>query len=261
MGKLDYEAGSYVFPSTHWTMVNVLKEASPQDKDLLLTDFINKYTPAFRVHLTHSRGFQNEADIEDAIQGFLTDKFIFRNIFDHVNEDRGRLRDYLRRSLDNYVFEQHRTKSATAWDQRKSLSDDALAESAGMQATLTEETCPFDVGWALSVLTETIKRTKQQYEGSSRESIWRVFDACVIKPLMTNQHPASYASLSQELGLPVKAVQNRRVSALRAFGKHLTAVIAEYVGNDPDRIAVESAELQKVMQSHAFFEAAEGISY
>ena len=261
MRNPDSEASSSIFPTTHWTVVNVLKEASPQDKEALLTDFIRQYTPAFRVHLIHSRGLRNEADIDDVIQGFLADKLIFRNLFDHVSQDRGRLRDYLRRSLDNYVYEKNRTKSAAAWNQQSSLDDGAVAIAAETQASHSEEVCPFDVGWALSVLTETIKRTKQQYENSDRESIWRVFDACVLQPLLTSDSSASYTSLAHELGLSSKAVQNRRVSALRAFGKHLTAVIAEYVGNDPDRIAVESAELQEVMQSDAFYEAAEGVSY
>ena len=261
MRKFDSEAGSSVFPTTHWTVVNVLREATPQEKASLLSEFIKKYTPAFRIHLIHGRGYRNDDDLDDAIQGFLTDKFIGKNLFEHVDQDRGRLRDYLRRSLDNYVFEQHRSKSAASWNNRVSLDGAVAVANDAQQAISTEEVCPFDVGWALSVLTETIKRTKQQFLDSGRESIWRVFDACVIKPLLTNSPPTPYTQLSQDLDLSVKAVQNRRVSALRAFGKHLTAVIAEYVGNDPERIGEESAELQEVMKSHAFYEAAKGVAY
>ena len=243
-----------VFPTTHWTVINALKQVNHEDKESLFVDFVEQYTPAFRYHLIYGRGCTQEADLDDLIQGFLSDKFVFKNILDYVHEDKGRLRDYLRRCLDNYVYEQHRSKSSAAWDKRVSWEEFA-SEPAGAEAS--ETVCPFDVGWAKTVMTEAIIRTKDQFFHSQRQHVWDVFDLCIVRPLFTEVQAVPYEKLAEQLGLSKKAVQNRRVSALRAFGKHLTAVIAEYVGNDSQLIDAEVAELNQIMRSEAFQEARE----
>ena len=93
---------------------------------------------------------------------------------------------------------------------------------------------------------------------SQRQHIWDVFDCCVLQPLLTGVPAASYEELAQSFGLTPKAVQNKRITAIRAFGKHLTAVIAEYVGNDPDLIASEVNDLKQIMCSDVFQQSYDG---
>lgn len=239
------------FPTTHWTVVNALRQPSHEGRESLLTDFIERYTPAFRMHLIHGRGYRHEADLEDTIQGFLTDKFVLRNILEYVQEGKGRLRDYLRRCLDHYVYEQHRSKASAAWDQRVGL-DEANLDVA--EASHPEQTCPFDAAWAHSVVTETVSRTKAQFCSSDRQHVWEIFHHCIVIPLFTNKPAVPYSEIAESTGLTIKAVRNRRVTALRAFGKHLTAVVAEYVGNDPDRIESEINDIKQIMRSALFQE-------
>lgn len=261
MGKQkSYQAtpdkGKGVFPTTHWTVINALKRVDLKDKESLFIEFVEQYTPAFRYHLIYSRGCKQEADLDDMVQGFLSDKFVFKNILEHVHQDKGRLRDYLRRCLDNYVYEKHRSKTSSAWNNRISWEDHTDDAS---QHLSPEAACPFDVGWAKTVMTEAIIQTKDQFFHSQRQHVWDVFDLCIVRPLFTGVEPISYQQLAEEMGLSVKAVQNRRVSAVRAFGKHLTAVISEYVGNDPKLIDAEIAELNVIMRSDAFQAQGEGM--
>ena len=246
------------FPTTHWTVINALKRPDIEDKEVLFVEFVEQYLPAFRFHLIHGHGLRQEADIEDSVQGFLTDKFVIKNILEHVHQDKGRLRDYLRRCLDNYVRDKHRSKSAGAWDRRVGWDDVSADLDVGDRPATT---CPFDIAWANTVMTEAIIRTKDQFFHSQRQHVWDVFDLCIARPLFTGVPAKPYTELAEELGLSVKAVQNRRVSAIRAFGKHLTAVIAEYVGNDPELIDTEIAELNTIMRSDAFQESSDGLSY
>lgn len=243
------------FPTTHWTVINVLKRVDIEDKESLFIEFVEQYTPAFRLHLIYGRGCTQEADLDDMIQGFLSDKFVFRNILEHVNQDKGRLRDYLRRCLDNYVYEHHRSKTSSAWNNRISWEEQPVDPSIH---ALSESVCPFDIGWAKTVMTEAIIRTKDQFFHSQRQHVWDVFDLCIVRPLFTGVAATPYEELAKEMGLSVKAVQNRRVSAVRAFGKHLTAVIGEYVGDDPDQVHAEIAELNLIMRSKSFQESNEG---
>lgn len=258
MDKRKHENRGSVFPTTHWTVINALKQGTLEDRESLLVEFIEKYTPAFRIHLIHGRGYRQEADIEDIVQGFLTDKFVFKNILKHVHANNGRLRDYLRRCLDHYVFEQHRSKTSAAWDKR--IAWDEL-QNDSTDVDPARPICPFDVGWARTVMIEAIIRTKDQFFHSKRQHVWDVFDLCIVRPLLTGKPAKPYTELAETLGLTVKAVQNRRVSALRAFGKLLTAVIAEYVGNDPDQIEAEIADLNMIMRSDNFQETLCEVQY
>ena len=251
-------AKNSTFPTTHWTVINALKQASTEERASLLSEFVVKYTPALRLHLIHGRGYRHEADLEDTIQGFLADKVVSKNILEYVRQDRGRLRDYLRRCLDNYVYEQHRSKASKAWSNRISWDDIDGDPSHGEHF---EQVCPFDIGWARAVMTEAIVRTKDQFFHSKRQHVWDVFDLCIIRPLLMGIPPVPYEELAKDLGISKKAVQNRRVSAVRAFGKHLTEIIAEYVGNDEELINSEIAELDAIMRSENYHETADDISY
>lgn len=246
MQNPKHKSTNGVFPTTHWTVINALKKLNLEDREVLLTEFVEKYTPAFRVHLIHGRGFRHEEDIDDTIQGFLADKFVFNNILEYVHEDKGRLRDYLRRCLDNYVYAQHRSKASAAWNNRIAWDDLGLDPA---QLEQSEPVCPFDVGWAKTVMTEATIRTKDQFFHSQRQNVWDVFDLCIVRPLLTGKPAIPYSELAETMGLTIKAVQNRRVSAIRAFGKHLTAIIAEYVGNNPVLIDAEVAELNQILRS------------
>lgn len=231
------------FPTTQWTVVNALKMATPEARKALLADFLERYSPAFRLHLIHGRGITHPQDLEDTLQGFITDKLIAKNILDYVSQGGGRLRDYFRKCLDHYVYSHHRGKSAVAWDRRVSWDD------LGRDSVDTSETVSsFDVAWARTVLTEASRRTQNQFRSGQRPHVWEVFDLCVVRPLFTDQEAVPYAELAQRLGLTVKDVQNRRVTALRAFSKHLKEVIAEYVGQDAAAIKLEIVELSRVLR-------------
>ena len=110
-----------VFPTTHWTVVSTLRQAPVEDRNRLLSEFLERYLSAFEFHLYHGKGIKNEHDLEDVLQGFVADKIIAKSVLDYVQKDNGRLRDYLRRCLDNYVYSQHRSKVAVAWDRRKDI--------------------------------------------------------------------------------------------------------------------------------------------
>lgn len=243
------------FPTTHWTIVNALKNSPLEVRHATLTDFLERYSPAFRLHLLHGRGITHEQDLEDSIQGFIADKFIAKNILDYVNEDGGRLRDYLRRCLDNYVYSQHRSKISKAWDQRVSWGDLNLD-----LVDRSEQISDYEVAWARTVMTEAIIRTKDQFFHSKRAHIWDVFDLSIVRPLFTGTEAVPYADLANRMGLSAKDVRNRRISAMRAFGKHLNEVILEYVGDVPGAVDEEISDLNRIMRSQ-YFKVDSGYSF
>lgn len=235
---------SGVFPTTHWTNVAALREAPQSERNLMLAEFLDVYKEAFRLHLVCGLGIRIEQDVEDVLQGFITDKFIAKDILEYVNKDKGRLRDYLRKSLENYVHSMHRTKSDKAWDRRESQSHhyDNLE-------TASQNVCPFDVAWARSVMVEAVLRTKDQFHYGKRPHVWHVLDLRQLRPIFFGTAPMDYAELSEMLELDVKVIQNCRVTALRALDKHLREVVSEYVGEDSQVIQEEMQLLNTVLKT------------
>jgi hypothetical protein len=231
------------FPTTHWTAVNALKRASEETRPILLSEFLDRYTPAFRMHLIYTRGVTHDQDLEDTIQGFITDKFVAKNILTYVEEDGGRLRTYFRRCLDHYVFSQHNTNKAAAWDRRVEWDE----YTHGVHAATTDP-CPFDIAWARTVMTGAVLRTKDQFFFGKQPHIWDIFDLRHVRPIFTGLPPASVAELAERFELSEKAVHNRRTTAVRAFGKHLNEIVAEYIGDNPEDVEQELAELNRILQ-------------
>jgi len=232
-----------IFPTTHWTVVSALRQAPLEERNEMLEVFLDKYQAAFRFHLLHGRGIKHEQDLEDTLQGFITDKFIAKSILDYVEQDGGRLRDYLRRSLDNYVYSQHRSKAAVAWDRRESHGEQHPGASSD-----DAPPCSFDIAWARSVMVEAVLRAKDQFFYGKRPHIWEVIDLRHIRPIFLGCAPASYDELSETIGVDKKAIQNYRITGLRALDKHLRETVAEYVGDNQDEIQQEMFFLNKILR-------------
>ncbi|MEM6504809.1 MAG: hypothetical protein AAF711_05030 [Planctomycetota bacterium] len=237
-------SGNGAFPTTHWTIVSAIREASQGERNRILQQFLDAYQEAFRFHLCFGVGIKNEHDLEDVLQGFITDKFIAKSILDYVKKDGGRLRDYLRRSLENYVYSQHRSKADKAWDRRET-HDHLLNNSAADD----QDPCPFDVAWARSIMVEAIIRTKDQFFYGKRPHVWDVLDMRHLRPIFLGSEPTDYAELSTLLGLEVKVIQNCRVTALRALNKHLSNIISQYAGDNQDDIDEELRLLNSIMRT------------
>ncbi|NBC11338.1 MAG: hypothetical protein GVY24_06315 [Planctomycetes bacterium] len=233
------------FPTTRWSLVDRFGQTGSESQ---MAEFLGRYRPALVAFLTSQPGF-GASDVEDLVQGFIADKLLQERLLRDADARRGKLRNFLMRSLHNYALNARRAAQTA---RRRPVQGLVSLESAGADpAALDSAQARFEVEWARAVLAEAMRRTEAEANNKSMPECWAVLLARVIKPL-TRQTPApSYAQLVDELGFDSPAeASNRLITAKRMFSRNLRAIISEYVSS-PDQIEEELIDLQHALSRSA----------
>src|SRR5690349_8799013 len=91
------------FPSTRWSVV---ERAGHLDGDAgreALAGLLKQYLPALRSHLIYGRRLDSHT-ADDVLQGFTTDKVLEQDLIQRAQKSRGRFRNFLLVSLNNYLL-------------------------------------------------------------------------------------------------------------------------------------------------------------
>lgn len=212
---------------SEWDMVHAATE--PGSAPEALERLMNVYVPLLKFHVK-SRFVLSAEQSEDWIQGFVLHKILCGTLLQNAESGRGKFRNYLFRALDNYIFQQLRKgRTEKRSPDTAALSIDALTEK-GFSPAQQPELDSFDVSWARGLLLETLRRMKVECLTAQRSDIWGVFEARLLRPLVTELPPSSYDELAARFGFE-SAIQaaNCLCTAKRSFARHLRALVASYV--------------------------------
>ena len=216
------------FPTTQWSLVDRFRHSGVDPHHM--GEFLERYRGALLAFLKAQLG-RNRPDLEDLVQGFIADKILAEKILREADAGRGRLRNFLMRSLSNYALNCLRANRASRRAPSQGLrSLDDLGSDA---ASYTEEAqSRFEVEWARTLLGEALKRTQAESEQKGKLDCWGVFQARVIRPHLEGVTPLGYDELIEQYGFrsPAEA-SNRLMTAKRMFERNLRSVIGEYVTN------------------------------
>jgi RNA polymerase sigma-70 factor (ECF subfamily) len=176
-----------------------------------------------------------------------------------VDRAKGRFRSFLLRSLKNYLLDQIKHEHA-----RKRTADNAgsLGERDVLQADGEPPSDIFDVAWARTVLERTIRRMREETFANDQQSIWAVFEARLLRPLIVGGEPTTYEKLVEQFGFDSpKQAASALITAKRRFNRILRSIIREYVEDDDvdQEIANLRATLAAAGTLAADFEAMAGL--
>jgi hypothetical protein len=232
-----------LWPLTDWSALGHAAEAVGK-ATAPLEVLIIKYQKPLRVCLI-SRFPWLHGEAERLITEFAEDKILQEGWLKKPQPGRGRFRDFLKRSLVNWVLDQHKKrnviKEAVALDD---LEHDPLAP--------TETANSFELDWTKTLLTEALKRMEADCRQPGRDQpqrshIWEIFQLRLLAPLLDDTKPPSYEEVVEQLKLrsPNEA-SNMLLSGKRIFKRHLLAVISEYEGQG--KAMMELEDLQRLLR-------------
>ena len=229
-----------IFPRTDWAELGRAAQADVPKLDAL----IRLYWQPLRIFLVAT--FPNLADQADLLlQDFAEDKMLKAGWLQKADPGRGRFRDFLKRSLRNFVLD----RLSRADVKHAPLSLDELEHEIPEPAAAAEA---FDLAWARAVLAETLRRMEADCRTPGKDQprrgqLWEMFQIRLLNPIFHDTPPPPYEELIQRFGLrsPMDA-SNTLLSAKRIFKAHLARVIQEYAGQDT-AAAVEIAELENFL--------------
>jgi hypothetical protein len=232
------------FPSTHWSLIRRAAAESGVRPRKALGELLLLYLPALRAHLVFKRSVP-PGEIDDFLHGFIVDKFLQHRLLAHAQEQKGKFRTLLLTALDRYVTSQHRYRSARkrAPDRLMSLTGTRAHDVPDDAATASRQ---FDLAWARQVLTEAVRRMREQCRASCRPDIWTVFEARVLAGVRCNARVASYDQLARRLHLATtQQAANLNVSGKRMFAHVLWSIVGEYTPEN--EIEEEIRDLRRLL--------------
>ena len=209
------------FPPTRWSIVVQARQSESSQGASALNELCAAYwMPLYA--FARRKGHSPE-DAEDLTQGFLA-QFVSKECFNRVHKEKGRLRSYLCRSMENYMRDQWRRQNAQIRKESgvvvRGLSTDQaeqiLANDLGYLRESPLER--FERRWALALLDRAIERLARHY-GEKGES--ELFEQ--LKPFLdgSRDNEESYRQFAERLGLSANVVRVRTTRLRKRFRKYI----------------------------------------
>ena len=227
---------------TDWSMVlDSGRMDSPTRRDSL-EQLVRRYWPVLYAG-AKATGLSAD-DANDAVQGFVADILLERNLPGQATPDRGRFRGLLSRSFRNYLVD--RARAANSQKRRPTGRLDSLQHEAAVDPPTSGDHDPEQVfarHWVATVLRTAIDEVRTMLLEADREIEWRILDARLVRPLVDGAEPVPYAALVEELGLrDLPQAASYLVNGKRALGKAITDEIGRTVA-DADEVQEEIRDL------------------
>ena len=230
-------------PETAWSLVNRAAREDDRGSREALGELLRRYFPALRAYVVRSRLVPRD-QVEDVLQGFVTDKLLRRDLIASADARRGKFRSLLLAALHRYIASHHRYQKARKRSPEGIVSLDGDTRHDAVD--VASQSDPLDAAWACEVLQQAIRQMQEQCTAAERTDIWSLFEARLLAPAISGAEPMPYDQLvaKHALGTPRQAC-NVLGTAKRMFARVLRSVIAEYTPEE--EIEDEIRELQSVL--------------
>ena len=234
------------FPTTRWTMVGRAGDPDATANREALSQLIQIYLPALRVHLVRAKRI-DPTEAEDLVQSFISAKFLETNLVAQADRTHGRFRTFVLTCLDRFVISERRKAAALKRGGGGASSLDA-AEVDVPDTAQVEPSHEFDVAWARELLLEVTRRMRAECEKTARPEVWGVFECRILQPILDEAEPVDYAELVQRFSLqsPVQA-SNVLVTGKRMFERLLRAAVSAYA-TTAEEIEEEIRDLRTILE-------------
>jgi DNA-directed RNA polymerase specialized sigma24 family protein len=231
------------FPSTSWTEVANLVQASGDERRDALQSMLLRYLPALRSHLQYSRRLPADLS-EDVLQAFVTEKILTRNLLAEARRERGRFRAFLIVTLNRFTLNYLRSERSRGRHVQECEDLDAVG-----QGPSNPPHAAFDVEWARGLLRETLAYMEKECGSRNRRHIWEIFKARTLLPVVENKEPVPYQVLVEQLGyLSPSQAANALITANRMFARILRGMVAMYASSE-EEIEEEIRQLHEILAS------------
>ncbi|MEM7009960.1 MAG: sigma-70 family RNA polymerase sigma factor [Verrucomicrobiota bacterium] len=208
-----------VFPSTRWSLIQVIQQRGADAAKPALDEICRNYW--LPVYVFIRRGGKNATDAEDLTQGFF-EKLLAGSFFEQPDRDRGRLRNYLLRSVKNYVAAEYQKQQAQKRGGSAELVfiDADHAEGLGLTELIPSSDLPpdesFERRWARDLLARGLQQLRGEYESKDQAELFEK-----VSPMLSEKTPGAIAETAAALGSTENAI---RISLHRLKKRYQTII-------------------------------------
>ena len=222
------------------------EEDSSESARQALSGFCEAYWPPLYSFLRH-RGYSS-ADAQDLVQGFFA-HLLEQNTLTRADQQKGRLRTFLLRSLQNFLyneFDRSRALKRGGHRQIVSIEEHLPDAEAAMMATahLSDAVC-YDLVWASRIVSRAWQNLQNAFVAEGKAE-W-------LKELRPFIAGGSVAPLNQEeaagrLGVPIATLRTWLSRLRQRYRESLRTEVASTV-SDPADVDQELHHLYQILMA------------
>lgn len=219
------------FATTHWSMVLAAGETGDQSQTALESLCQSYWYPLYRY--VRNRGFDQEK-AADLTQGFFA-RLIEKNDFESVRREKGRFRNFLLASIQNFVANEcDKEKAIKRGGDVSTFSIDAVDAEKRYRLEPENIQTPelgFEKTWAMTLLEQVHQKLRLEFERNGKLDAFNRFSG-----YLGGNHAdlPSYQALATELGISESAVKVNIHRMRQQFRKLLRQEIANTVASESD---------------------------
>ncbi len=225
------------FPDTRWSLVGRAAASDAVVRLQALEELLSIYSPGFRTFLIQARHIApDEAD--ELVQAFVADKVLAAQLVRHADQQRGKFRNFVLKSLNNFATTRRRGQM------RPGGSLESAHDAAEQLQFATADV--FDRQWVQQVVADALHMMASDCESRGRADMWEILRLRVVEPVFRGAEPLGYEQIVQLFGFDSpRQAMNLLASAKRCFLDHLRLAISKYV--EENRIEEELADLRRIV--------------
>jgi RNA polymerase sigma-70 factor (ECF subfamily) len=238
------------FLTTHWSLVGHIQ--SEDDKDRVLIGLLlDRYWKPVYCYLRH-KGYDNE-QAKDLTQGFFHEVVLNRNLIQRADQSKGRFRTFLLHALDQYLLNEKRRQTTQKRSPKGRLvSFDIISPPALPEAVsrLNPEDS-YNYAWTASMLDQVLSEVEANCLEDGLEPHWRVFQDKIVKPILGDSSPPSFADICEKYGIDD---QKRAANMITTVKRRLQKALNQFIRNtatSEDEMHEEFAEIVQFFSKSA----------
>jgi RNA polymerase sigma-70 factor (ECF subfamily) len=231
--------GSGAFATTHWSVVQSAGSTDSDRARSALEQLCTTYW--YPVYAFIRRRGLNPHEAEDLTQTFFG-HLLERDSFKQADRQKGRFRNFLLRSLTNFLNDE--------WDKKRTFKrggkqvivslEEAAAEDRYRCEPIDSSTPEklFERRWALTLLQQVLDQLMKEYVAAGKAELF-----ARLQPFITGEMmPGVYKELGAALGMKEETIRVALSRLRRRFGELLRAEIAHTVVS-PEEVDLEIRDL------------------
>ncbi len=227
--RTDIGGTTEAFLTTHWSLIEDVKEHEDKDK-VLIGLLLERYWKPVYCYLRR-KGFDNE-EAKDLTQGFFHEVVLRRGLLDRADRSKGRFRTFLLHALNQYLVDQQRKEAA----QKRIPQGKLVPLDIGHPPTLPDrlnrldpQQC-FDYAWKAELLERTLTELREWYLERGMNVHWFLFRDRLLRPSLEELEAPSLAELCKRYEIDGEAKASNMLGTVkRQFQNILTKHVRQTV--------------------------------
>jgi DNA-directed RNA polymerase specialized sigma24 family protein len=235
------------FLTTHWSMIQGVKEREDKDRALIGLLLERYWKPVYCY--VRRKGHGNE-EAKDLTQGFFHEVVLNRNLVQRADPAKGRFRFFLLHALNQYLVDIQRQEAAQKRIPRAKLVSLDVADPPSLPQPVHEfdaEQC-FNYAWKVDLIDRVLAELKEWYMGEGMEAHWLLFRDCLLRPSFDDVDAPSLTDLCRQYGIENETKASNMLGTVK---RKFQTVLKEHIRQTVVSGEVAEEELREMFK---FFE-------